>query len=482
MQHLDEGTIHAWLDGALTAEEAARVERHAAECAECASVVAEARGLVAGASRILSALDDVPAVVPAGARGRWAEGGGVEGRAVRGAAAPPARAPSPARRPFWSRPAALAAAATVVLIGGTAVVWDRAGGPRTAEMLADSSAVFGHRVSEGQAGATASASGAAPTSEVTQRGTTAAPPTFVDVGAERGVARARDGAAAGTASTTRPLSGSSVPASLPASRDLLGAGVRDTAQRLEVRPANAAGQAAGAPVAQRGVMQKGVITTEKATPLAPPAPAPAVAAADQAPQKSAATKSLEMSNVTVTSTASADTSTARRRAAARQATARRAAAPTRDEVPMVSREVPGERVTRGDTVYRAGRTDTITVAQVETLVVDTPRPPSYRPEGRTAAATRAFPVSGCYEVLEGGLPRFITLTVDPVWSGAAEHAFVATAHKAIGYWSQPKSGAIHLVIDRAVVTARIDTSTRELRGTAQRGRKKVTFVARRGCR
>jgi len=65
MQHLDEGTIHAWLDGALDAEEAARVEQHAAECAACANAVAEARGLVAGASRILSALDDAPGgVVP----------------------------------------------------------------------------------------------------------------------------------------------------------------------------------------------------------------------------------------------------------------------------------------------------------------------------------------------------------------------------------------------------------------------------------
>jgi anti-sigma factor RsiW len=65
MQHLDEGTIHAWLDGALDAEESARVDRHAAECATCAAAVAEARGLVAGASRILGALDHVPGgVVP----------------------------------------------------------------------------------------------------------------------------------------------------------------------------------------------------------------------------------------------------------------------------------------------------------------------------------------------------------------------------------------------------------------------------------
>ncbi|MGQ0715270.1 MAG: anti-sigma factor family protein [Gemmatimonadaceae bacterium] len=66
MQHLDEGTIHAWLDGELTAEEAARVELHVASCASCSDAVAEARGLIAASSRILTALDDVPRAIPAG--------------------------------------------------------------------------------------------------------------------------------------------------------------------------------------------------------------------------------------------------------------------------------------------------------------------------------------------------------------------------------------------------------------------------------
>ncbi len=65
MQHLDEGTIHAWLDGALSPEEAAKVEAHASECAQCAALVAEARGLIAASTRILNALDDVPSgVIP----------------------------------------------------------------------------------------------------------------------------------------------------------------------------------------------------------------------------------------------------------------------------------------------------------------------------------------------------------------------------------------------------------------------------------
>ena len=65
MQHLDEGTIHAWLDDALPASEAAMAEAHVAHCTECAALVAEARGLIAGASRIASSLDHVPAgIIP----------------------------------------------------------------------------------------------------------------------------------------------------------------------------------------------------------------------------------------------------------------------------------------------------------------------------------------------------------------------------------------------------------------------------------
>lgn len=65
MPHLDEGMIHSWLDGALSADEAARVEAHVAECPQCANAVAEARGFIAASSRILTALDNVPrAVVP----------------------------------------------------------------------------------------------------------------------------------------------------------------------------------------------------------------------------------------------------------------------------------------------------------------------------------------------------------------------------------------------------------------------------------
>lgn len=67
MSRPDEGLIHAWLDGELPAEEAARVERLVAEDAEWGAAAAEARGLVAASSRILRALDHVPGdVIPAG--------------------------------------------------------------------------------------------------------------------------------------------------------------------------------------------------------------------------------------------------------------------------------------------------------------------------------------------------------------------------------------------------------------------------------
>jgi len=79
MQHLEEGTIHAWLDEALSSEESARVEAHVQECGECAAMVADARGLIAGASRIVSALDIVPGgvlpkttpVAPAPGKSLW---------------------------------------------------------------------------------------------------------------------------------------------------------------------------------------------------------------------------------------------------------------------------------------------------------------------------------------------------------------------------------------------------------------------------
>lgn len=109
--HLDEGTIHAWLDGALAADEGARVEAHVAGCMSCAALVAEARGLIAASSRILSALDEVPSgVLPVGIP-------------VSAAATP---AETTQRRPWAFRRYAAAAAVAVVAVG-TAVIYEGGG-------------------------------------------------------------------------------------------------------------------------------------------------------------------------------------------------------------------------------------------------------------------------------------------------------------------------------------------------------------------
>lgn len=96
MPRPDEGLIHAWLDGQLPPEEAARIEELAATDPEWAVAVAEARGLVAASSRILSALDHVPVgVVPKRTVARTGQ-----------------------RLPWWMR----IAAAAVVVVGGSVVV------------------------------------------------------------------------------------------------------------------------------------------------------------------------------------------------------------------------------------------------------------------------------------------------------------------------------------------------------------------------
>lgn len=100
MPRPDEGLIHTWLDGECTPEEAARIEHLVATDPEWAAAVAEARGLIAASSRIVSVLDTVPAAMP------------------RGAQAAPRRS---ARRGFRV-PAWMGMAAALVLVAGTAYV------------------------------------------------------------------------------------------------------------------------------------------------------------------------------------------------------------------------------------------------------------------------------------------------------------------------------------------------------------------------
>lgn len=105
MMQPDEGLIHAWLDGELPPDEAARVEQLVANDAVWAAAAAEARGLIAASARILSALDDVPAQVMPDRR--------------------PATAAKPRGLPWWTR----AAAAVIVVAGGSVLVLQRSEAP-----------------------------------------------------------------------------------------------------------------------------------------------------------------------------------------------------------------------------------------------------------------------------------------------------------------------------------------------------------------
>ncbi|MFN2601325.1 MAG: carboxypeptidase-like regulatory domain-containing protein [Gemmatimonadaceae bacterium] len=112
MPHLDEGMIHAWLDGELPPVEAEQIEAHTRECAECAQRVAEARGLIAASTRILTALDNVPSGV-----------------------VPSATIPiAPVRSRRWYDRTDLRAAAAVLFVAAASLVALRAGRTRSSSL------------------------------------------------------------------------------------------------------------------------------------------------------------------------------------------------------------------------------------------------------------------------------------------------------------------------------------------------------------
>lgn len=98
---VDEGLLHAWIDGQLPPDETARVERLVAEDPEWSAAAAEARGLLAGASRVLAALDAAPSAAPV--------------------PVPVRRGGSVRRVPMWLR----VAAGIVLVVGVGSVVWER---------------------------------------------------------------------------------------------------------------------------------------------------------------------------------------------------------------------------------------------------------------------------------------------------------------------------------------------------------------------
>ena len=133
MQHLDEGTIHAWLDGALPAEEARQAEMHAAGCAACAEAVAEARGLIAASSMIISKLDGVLGAGDGRVDGNPSPAHDIAARA----SADSGR--RPARRNWFAAPGLRAAAALLFLAGGVAVVQNITGRDELARVVTDAS-------------------------------------------------------------------------------------------------------------------------------------------------------------------------------------------------------------------------------------------------------------------------------------------------------------------------------------------------------
>jgi hypothetical protein len=112
---VDEGRIHEWLDGQLSAAEGAELESLVASDPAWADALAEARGLVAASRRITSALDDVPAdVIPIGRP----TSGAFEVRAL------PARPVQVnARRPRFMLRTWRNVAAMMVVFVGSGLVW-----------------------------------------------------------------------------------------------------------------------------------------------------------------------------------------------------------------------------------------------------------------------------------------------------------------------------------------------------------------------
>ena len=64
MSHVDEGTLHAYLDGELPSVERAAVDRHIAECATCRASLAEERALLERASALLGSARPVERPAP----------------------------------------------------------------------------------------------------------------------------------------------------------------------------------------------------------------------------------------------------------------------------------------------------------------------------------------------------------------------------------------------------------------------------------
>ena len=174
----DEGMIHAWLDGELTPEEGAEMERRMASDPEWAAAVAEARGLIVASSRIVGALDAVP------------------GRVIPGKSSAMPHVRRPARR-FQVRPWMGLAAGLVLTVGTALVVWSPESVNEVARLDTESDAV---KPLGAAAQATDSAVPAAPPPRRVP-----APAGARDVAPLRGIAPPEMRVASGAGEVTRPV-------------------------------------------------------------------------------------------------------------------------------------------------------------------------------------------------------------------------------------------------------------------------------------
>lgn len=242
MEHIDEGTIHAWLDGALPALEGARVEAHAATCATCSAAIAEARGLIAASSRILAALDDVPSgVIPKRVGDETAARPPVASRTP----SPPLEqatpgAPARGRRPWWQRPQLAAAAGMAFVAVALSVFWQRSSRSSIAEMASDAASEPAMAPAASPATA-ASAVESAALPAATSDTTRLAVPSAARTGARPAAAKL----AADAAKTDEPSTAATNAPTMTANADAA-APQREERARKEMVARDAAGQSAEA--------------------------------------------------------------------------------------------------------------------------------------------------------------------------------------------------------------------------------------------
>ena len=110
MSHVEEGTLHAMLDGELTGTEATAVKAHLDQCAQCRALLDEVKEFVAEADTLIVTLDEHTALAAPLPRSPAEEGGQAEGRY------------GGSGRPWYRQPQFLAAAATITLAIGAGYI------------------------------------------------------------------------------------------------------------------------------------------------------------------------------------------------------------------------------------------------------------------------------------------------------------------------------------------------------------------------